>query len=159
VTAEAAHQFGVELVGLDRLLAESDFVSLHLVATPETFEMIGERELRLMKPSAYLINTSRGQVLNEQAFCRAIREDWIAGGALDVFHQEPLGLESPLRDLDPERVTLTPHSIAHTVESRAGGIRMANDNMLRALRGDVPEDVLNPEVIPVWRQRFAGAQV
>jgi phosphoglycerate dehydrogenase-like enzyme len=155
VTPESASEFGVEMVDLPRLLSESDFVSVHVVATPETFEMIGDEQLRLMKPTAYLINTSRGQALNEDAFCRAVIEDRIAGGALDVFHQEPLGLESPLRDLDPERVILTPHSIAHTVESRAGGIRMAVDNMLRALRGEVPENVLNPEVIPAWRERFA----
>jgi phosphoglycerate dehydrogenase-like enzyme len=121
--------------------------------------MIGEKQLRSMKPSAYLINTSRGQVLDEDAFCRAIKEDWVAGGALDVFHQEPLGLESPLRDLDPERVILTPHSIAHTVESGAGGIRLANESMLKALRGEVPDYVVNPEAIPAWKERFAKTEV
>jgi len=159
VSPEVAREFDVELVDLPRLLSESDFVSIHVVATPETYEMIGEAEFRTMKPSAYLINTSRGQVIDENAFCKAIQEDWIAGGALDVFHQEPLGLESPLRDLDPERVILTPHSIAHTVESAAGGIRMANENMLRALRGEVPDNVVNPEAIPAWRERFATTHV
>jgi D-3-phosphoglycerate dehydrogenase len=156
VSEEAAREYNVELVDLATLLERSDFVSVHVVATPETYKMIAEPELRRMKPNAYFINTSRGHALDEDAFCRAINEEWIAGGALDVYQREPLGLESPLRNLDPDRVILTAHNIAHSVESRTGGIEMSIDNMLRALRGEVPENVLNPEVIPAWTQRFGA---
>jgi len=154
IKAEDAQSLGATLVDLPQLLEESDFVSVHVVATQETYKMISETELRRMKPSAYFINTSRGHALDEDAFCRAIEGNWIAGGALDVFQQEPLGQESPLRNLDPERVILTAHNISHSVESRRGGIRMSVENMLRALRGDVPENLLNPEAIPSWRARF-----
>jgi phosphoglycerate dehydrogenase-like enzyme len=131
-------------------------VSVHVIATPETYKLIGEAELRRMKPTAYFINTSRGHALDEDAFCRAVEEQWIAGGALDVYQQEPLGLESPLRNLDPDRVILTAHNVSHSIESRAGGIRISVENMLRVLKGEVPENVLNPEAISAWTQRFGA---
>ncbi|MBI3326564.1 MAG: hypothetical protein HYZ81_07665 [Nitrospinae bacterium] len=158
VSLEIVALLGVELVeSLETLLEEADYVSLHLVVTAETRHMIGERELRRMKPTAYLINTSRGEVLDEAAFCRAINEGWIASGALDVYQQEPLPLDSPLRDLDPSKVILTPHNISHSPASAAGGRRLAVDSMLKAFAGEVPEYVMNPEVIPAWKRRFARA--
>ena len=157
VPSETMQEFGVTRVErLLDLMGEADFVSLHIVPTPETYNMIGEAELRAMKPTAYFINTSRGQGLDEDAMCKAITEDWIAGAALDVFHQEPLGLESPLRDLDPEKVIITPHSLAHSIESREGGIRLATESMLKALSGEVPEYVTNKEAVPRWLERFGN---
>jgi phosphoglycerate dehydrogenase-like enzyme len=155
VSPEIAALLGVELVdSLETLLRAADYVSLHLVVTDETRHMIGERELRMMKPTAYLINTSRGEVLDEVAFCQATADGWIAGGALDVYHQEPLALSSPLRELDPIKVILTPHNISHSPDSAAGGRRLAVESMLKALAGEVPEFVMNPEVIPAWKHRF-----
>lgn len=139
---------------LDDVFRDSDFVSIHVVATPETRNLIGERQLRLMKPTAYLVNTSRGQVIEEAALEVALREKWIAGAALDVFAEEPLALESPLRDLDPERVILTPHAMSHTWESRAGGLRMAMESALLILSGEAPGTVVNPAALPLWRERF-----
>ena len=114
ITDERAAEFDVERVDLPTLLQESDFVTIHVVMTPETHEMIAEDQLRMMKPTAYLINTSRGEAIDEVAIRKALDEEWIAGAALDVFHQEPLPVDSPMRSLDPDRVFLTPHSIAHT---------------------------------------------
>jgi D-3-phosphoglycerate dehydrogenase len=158
VQPEKATSLDVELVDLDTLLQEADFVTLHLVVTPETTKMIGERELRLMKPTAYLVNTSRGQVIDEDALCRALDEEWIAGAALDVFDPEPLSRESPLRDLDQERVILTPHSASHTWESRQGNVEYAIASTLAILRGEIPDTVVNPEAIPLWEKRFEAVR-
>ena len=155
ISPEKAAMLNVELVDdLDTLLKESDYITLHLVVTPETTRMIGEEQLRQMKPTAYLINTSRGQVLDDDAFCKAINEGWIAGGALDVYWQEPLPAESPLRDLDPIKVTLTPHNAALSPDSRVGNLKLAIQGALEALRGEVPTNIVNPDVIPVWKKRF-----
>ena len=136
------------------LLRESDFVSIHVVITPETFEMIGEEQLRMMKPTAYLVNTSRGEAINEDAIRKAIEDEWIAGAALDVFHQEPLPVDSPMRNLDPDRVFLTPHSIAHTHASFVANRAMALETAITALNGDLPAPVVNPDAIPKWKNRL-----
>ena len=153
ITPERATEFGVELVDLPTLLTESDFVSIHVVITPETYEMIGEAQLRMMKPSAYLINTSRGQAIEEEALMKAINENWIAGAGIDVFHQEPLPVDSPMRSLDPERVFLTPHSIAHTHASFVANRTMAIETAVVALNGKLPVPVVNPDAIPKWKER------
>jgi phosphoglycerate dehydrogenase-like enzyme len=154
VRPEVAASLGVELVDLATLFRESDFVSIHLVVTPETQGLISESLLRLMKPQAYLVNTSRGQVIDEIALEVALREKWFAGAALDVYDSEPLAADSPLRLLDSDRVILTPHSLSHTWESQAGGWRMAIESTLAILRGEIPGTVVNPEAIPLWRKRF-----
>jgi len=155
ISPEKTAMLNVELVDdLSTLMKESDYVSLHLVVTPETTRMIGEDQLRMMKPTAYLVNTSRGQVLDDDAFCKAINEGWIAGGALDVYWQEPLNADSPLRDLDPIKVTLTPHNAATSPDSRVGNLKLAIQGALEALRGDVPTNIVNPDVIPAWKRRF-----
>ena len=153
-TQEQAQAMGVTLVDLPTLLRESDFVTLHVPLTPETRGLIGEAELRQMKPTAYLLNLSRGVVLDEEALVRAIDEQWIAGAALDVFSREPLPMESPLRRLDPERVILTPHNISRTHAATEAGSRMALDTILKALRGEVPETVVNPQAVPAWQDRI-----
>lgn len=158
ISPEKTAMYNVELVDdLSTLLRESDYVTLHVVVTPETTRMIGEEQLRMMKPTAYLINTSRGQVLDDEAFCKAINEGWIAGAALDVFWQEPLPMDSPLRQLDPMKVTLTPHNAATSPDSRVGNLRLAVQGALEALRGEVPTNIVNPEVIPRWKARFGRA--
>jgi len=154
----AAHAVGAELVPVDDLLRESDVVTLHVVLTQETRHLIDETRLRAMKPTACLVNTSRGGVIDTAALVRAIQEDWIAAAALDVFEEEPLPLESPLRRLDPDRVILTPHCIGNNRDSQRTGTRMAVDNILRALRGDLPQYIKNPGAIPRWRERFPGRE-
>jgi D-3-phosphoglycerate dehydrogenase len=149
----AAQAVGAELVPLDRLVRESDVVTLHVVLTRETAHLIDEARLRAMKPTAYLVNTSRGGAVDTAALVRALEEGWIAGAALDVFEEEPLPMDSPLRRLDPDRLILTPHCIGNNLGSHRTGTRMAVGNILRALRGDVPEYVRNPGAIPRWRER------
>jgi D-3-phosphoglycerate dehydrogenase / 2-oxoglutarate reductase len=152
-----AYAVGAELVSLDTLVQEADVITLHVVLTNETRHMINEARLRAMKPTAYLVNTSRGEAIDEAALAKAIEEGWISGAALDVFEDEPLPLESPLRRLDPERLILTPHCIGNNAGSQATGTRMAVENILSALRGDRPSYIKNPAALPRWRERWAMA--
>ena len=147
---------GAQLVPLDQLLAESDAITIHVNLTDDTRGLMTEARFRAMKPTAYLVNSSRGLVLDEAALCRAIREGWIAGAALDVFEQEPLRPGNPILDLDPDRVMLTPHAIGANRAMRETGTVMAVDNMARALRGELPKNIVNPEAIPGWKRRFVS---
>jgi len=150
---------GVIRVDLDTLLRESDVVSLHVVLTRETRGMIGARELALMKPTAILINTARGPCVQEAALTEALLKGQIAGAALDVFEWEPLSLDSPLRNLG-DTVILSPHMVSFNAGSGLGpGIQWATESVLRALRGEVPDNVYNKEVIPRWERRFGGTSV
>ena len=108
LTAERAAEGGVELaVSKDTLLASADIVTIHLVLSDRTRGLIGERELRSMKPTAFLVNTSRGPIVDERALVGALRSGVIAGAAIDVFDEEPLPLDHPLRRLD--HTVVTPH--------------------------------------------------
>jgi phosphoglycerate dehydrogenase-like enzyme len=152
-------EHGVKRVDLDTLLRESDVVSLHVVLTRETRHLIGPRQLALMKPTAVLINTSRGPCVQEPALVEALLRGQIAGAALDVFEEEPLALDSALRNLG-DKVLLSPHMVSANVGSGLGpGIRWATDSVLSALRGEVPDNVYNTEVIPRWQSRFGGTSV
>jgi len=148
-------QLGVERVSLEELLRESDIVSIHVVSTSETTHMIGTKALRMMKPSAYLVNTARGEVIPQDDLAAALRDGVIAGAALDVFEEEPLPKESPLRTIDPTRLIMTPHIIGNNLPSRMSGQRMALESILSLLRGETPSTVLNREAIPHWQERFA----
>jgi len=144
---EAAEErdLGVEYAEKDELLATADFVSLHVPLSAETRHLIGRRELDLMKPTAYLINTSRGPVVDEAALVEALKARRIEGAGLDVYENEPL-LAPGLTAL--ENVVLMPHVGSATVETRARMARMAAENLLSALRGERPAHVVNPEVWP-----------
>ncbi|MCZ7568371.1 MAG: 2-hydroxyacid dehydrogenase [Ardenticatenaceae bacterium] len=133
-------ELGVTFVPLDDLLQASDYVSLHVQHTPETEKLISERELRLMKPSAFLINTSRGNVVDEAALIRALHAGQIAGAGLDVFSVEPLQSGSPLLQL--ENVVLTPHVGA--AGSQIARYTRAFENMKRLVEGKEPWDIVSP---------------
>jgi phosphoglycerate dehydrogenase-like enzyme len=145
---------GVTMVDLPTLLRTSDVVSVHVTLTSETRHLLGEAELRLMHPHAYLVNTARGPAIDEHALYRVMQSGHLAGAALDVFEQEPLPPESPLRELD--HVILTPHMVGHSQELMAAIPPTAAENVLRVLRDEPPLYVKNPEVMPAWRQRLAA---
>lgn len=135
----------VELTNdLDRVLAESDYISLHAPATRETSGLIGARELRLMKSTAYLINTSRGALIDEDALLRALEERWIAGAALDVLRQEPPPADHPLLALD--NVIVTPHAAFYSETAIAELQAKAATNVASVLTGSLPHTVVNPGV-------------
>jgi phosphoglycerate dehydrogenase-like enzyme len=137
-----ARQHGVVYVDLDALLREADVVSLHTVLDAATRRLIGERALSRMKPSAYLVNTSRGGIVDEAALAAAIRGKALAGAALDVVEEEPLPASSPLRGLD--HVLVTAHVAAATTESRLRSAMMAAASVAEALDGGDPSHVVNP---------------
>jgi D-3-phosphoglycerate dehydrogenase / 2-oxoglutarate reductase len=143
---QAAAFPGVEMCDLNELLAESDFVSLHLPLTPETREMIGEGELRTMKPGSFLINTSRGGLVDVPALERALEEKWIAGAGIDVLPQEPP--PTGCRLLSMESAILTPHAAFYSEESLHDLQASTAQEVARVLGGHMPLSVVNPQVLP-----------
>jgi D-3-phosphoglycerate dehydrogenase len=144
----------VKMVSLEELLRQSDLVTVHVVLTKETRGMIQMRELKLMKPTAYIVNTSRGPVFKETDLIQALNEGVIAGAALDVFSEEPLALNNMLREVDPTRLIMTPHIIGNNPGSLEAGQKMAAESILSILEGKVPDTIVNPPAVQRWRERF-----
>ena len=136
---------GIAFVSLEDLLRQSDVVSIHCFLNAATRHLINAERLALMKPTAFLINTARGGIVDTEALCRALHAQRIAGAGLDVFEGEPLCADSPLRGLD--NVYLSPHCAGSTVDARKRSGTMAAENLVRALRGERPEGIVNPEVL------------
>jgi D-3-phosphoglycerate dehydrogenase / 2-oxoglutarate reductase len=153
VPAERAAAVGVALVDLPTLLAEADVVTIHAALTEETRALVGEKALRAMKPTAILINTARGELVDEAAVARAVDEGGIAGAAIDAFAQEPLPTPHPYRNVDPERLILTPHNVAHSEAGRRANLRLALEQILAVGRGEAPAHVINLEALPIWRMK------
>jgi D-3-phosphoglycerate dehydrogenase len=138
---------GIELVPLERLFREADFVSVHAPRNPETDKIVNRDRLALMKPSAFLINTARGGLVDEAALYEALAAGRIAGAGLDVFEVEPLPAGSPLRSL--KNVVLTPHCAGGSVDAAIAMTERAVDQILaiRAGRSPAPDQLLNPEIL------------
>ncbi|MBM3676805.1 MAG: C-terminal binding protein [Actinobacteria bacterium] len=150
---------GVELTDdLAYLLSEADYVSIHAPASAETDGLIGEEALRRMKPTAYLINTSRGALVDEVALERALREGWIAGAGLDVLRVEPAPPEQPLLGL--ENAVVTPHAAFYSDAAIVELQEKAARNVATVLRGEVPAATVNPAVLeqPNLRLRASAAR-
>jgi phosphoglycerate dehydrogenase-like enzyme len=140
LTAERAAQVGATLVSKDELLSRSDIVTIHLVLSERTRGLLGARELALMKPTSYLVNTSRGPIVDEQALVTALQKKTIAGAALDVFDEEPLPLGHPLRHL--ENTVITPHLGYVTIETYRIFFDQTVEN-IRAFLNGAPVRVIN----------------
>jgi phosphoglycerate dehydrogenase-like enzyme len=145
ISPEQARAVGVELCPLERLLQSSDFVTINCPLNANTRNLITRRELSLMKPTAFLINTARGAIVDEQDLCQALSEKRIRGAGIDVFSQEPLPAGSPLLALD--NVIVTPHALAWTDELFRDLGTMACQGMLKLAQGKIPERVVNREVV------------
>lgn len=130
-----------EFVSKEQLLRESDFISLHVPLTDATRHYIGEADLRMMKPTAILVNTSRGPVVDEAALARALREKWIGGAGIDVFEREP---QVHPELLQCENAVLAPHIASASVDTRRGMSMIAVENVVDALEGRRPKTLLNP---------------
>ena len=141
---ELEKELGVEYATLEDLLRLSDYVTVHVPLTPETKHMIGEKEFDLMKPTAKLINTSRGVVIDEQALIKALRTKRISGAALDVYESEP---EVPKELMELENAVLLPHIGSASTETRTKMAMMAAENLLAVLRRKVPPNIVNREVL------------
>ena len=145
VTAANAEP-GVEMVPLEQLLRESDLISIHIPLTAETRGLINEAAFRSMKPTAFVVNTSRGPVVDEEALIQALRAKRIAGAALDVVTEEPLSPSSPLREF--EQVILTPHTGADSADSMQHVRRTVVASVGAVLQGYWPPFPINPRVTP-----------
>ena len=146
VDESIAKEYGITLLSLPELLKESDFVSVHTLLNKETWHLIGEKELKQMKPTAYFINTARGAVVDEAALIKALQEKWIAGAGLDVFEKEPVDPDNPLLRMD--NVIVTPHCCSHSVASVKRLRTSVAQEAARVLSGRWPKNVVNKTVKP-----------
>lgn len=143
-SAELENRLGAQRVGFEDLLRESDFVTIHVPLLESTHHLFNDQAFKLMKKSAYLINTSRGPVVEEAALVRALENGEIAGAGLDVYEDEPK-IHPGLFGLD--KVVLTPHIASATIETRTKMATMAAQNLVDALLGKRPTNLVNPEVL------------
>ena len=148
---EAEEELKAEFKPLEELLKESDFVVLAVPLTKETYHMIGERELKLMKPTAILVNIARGKVVDTEALIKALKEGWIAGAGLDVFEEEPYYNEE-LFSL--KNVVLAPHIGSATFGAREGMAELVARNLIAFKNGEVPPTLVNKEVVKVKEPGF-----
>ncbi len=144
VDPDKIKETGAEPLELDELMAQSDFVTLHCPASPETTGLINSQRIALMKPTAYLVNTASTLVIDGDAIVQALRERRIAGAAFDVYETWPVRPDSPLLGLD--NVVLTPHIGGATDETVVRHSQMITDDIERFLRGERPKNLLNPQV-------------
>jgi D-3-phosphoglycerate dehydrogenase len=145
---EVMARAGVRAAGLEEVLSQSDFVSLNCPLTKDTFHLIGEAELRRMKPTAILVNTARGPVIDEPALVRALSEGWIAAAGLDVLEDEHADLNNPLFKMD--NVVITPHIAGASDEHAQLCWRLSVDSALALAGGRWPRSVVNRAVTPRW---------
>jgi glyoxylate reductase len=136
---------GTQETNLNTLLCESDIVSIHVPLSSETHHLIGEKELRMMKRGAILINTSRGPVVDEDALYRALSSGQLGGAGLDVFQEEPISKDSPLLKLP--NIVLVPHIGSASKKTRSTMATMCAENIISALNGEKPPNIVNQEVL------------
>jgi glyoxylate reductase len=144
---EREKQYGLTFTSLDRLLQQSDYVSIHVPLLPQTRHFISKRELDLMKDTAFLINTSRGPVVNEKDLIKALHADKIRGAGIDVWDPEPPQANNPLLAMD--NVVVLPHIASASIETRSLMIQMAIDNLKCILQEKIPPNLVNKEVVNV----------
>lgn len=142
VPSKKAETPGVRFVSLDYLLENSDYVSVHAALTPKNRHMLGIEQFRKMKPTAYLINTARGDLIDEEALCQALTKGYIAGAALDVVENERVDTDDPLLKLD--NVIISAHSAHYSEESAREIRRRPFEEISRIIRGECPANVVNP---------------
>ncbi|MBM3211666.1 hydroxyacid dehydrogenase [Candidatus Poribacteria bacterium] len=145
VKKERADELGVEIVDLDTVMMESDFVTINAPLTTQTYHIIGARELALMKPTAYFINTSRGGLVDQKALTEVLENNRIQGAGLDVFEEEPIRDDDPLLKL--ENVILCPHSICWTDECFRDNGTLDCRGLIKVMQGEIPDHVVNKEVL------------
>jgi phosphoglycerate dehydrogenase-like enzyme len=144
--AQRVAALGAQSVDLPTLMANSDYITLHARITPDSVGIIGREELKLMKPTACLINTARAALVDEQALIEALREGWFRMAGLDVHYQEPVPLDHPICAIDPSRVILSPHLAGSTREVENHHSRLLTEAILSYLKGERPRAVANPAV-------------
>jgi D-3-phosphoglycerate dehydrogenase len=148
VDRETMEKQGVLKVGLDELLSRADYISLHVPLTDKTRHTIGEAQLRLMKKTAVLINTARGELVDQRALVRALSEGWLAAAGLDVLDPEPPPADDPILAL--LNVVLTPHIASYSDVFHEGFWKHSVDTLVTMSKHGMPRWIVNPEVVPWW---------
>jgi len=138
-------ELGLVYTDLETLLKESDLISLHTPLTPETYHLIGAEQFTMMKKTAVIVNTSRGQVVDQRALYQALVSGEIAGAGLDVTDPEPIDPDDPLLELD--NCVVVPHIASASVAARTLMATMAAENLVAALQGRMPRNPVNPEAL------------
>ena len=144
VKAEVVKDAGVTLVDMDTLLAESDFVNISCLLNESTRHLVGEKELKKMKKTAFLINAARGAIIDEAMLVRALQQGWIRGAGIDAFEQEPTPSDNPLLKMD--NVIVSPHALAWTDEMFLNQWTQILSQISQIIRGEMPEALVNKEV-------------
>jgi phosphoglycerate dehydrogenase-like enzyme len=139
---DVEQRYSMSFATIDDLLAESDFVTLHAPLTDQTLHLIDERALKLMKPTAVLVNTARGPLVDQEALYKALNEGWIAAAGLDVTDPEPMPPDDPLLTL--RNLIIAPHIASASVATRSRMAMMAAEQLVEALDGKVPANAVNP---------------
>jgi len=143
-------EYKIQFTHLDTLFQKADYVTINVPLTKETYHLVDEKKLKLMKKTAYLINNARGPIVDEKALYKALKEGWIAGAALDVFEQEPTPLENPLLQLD--NVVVAPHISSSSYETRSRMAEMVAENLVAFFEGKIPPNLVNPDVVKAKRK-------
>lgn len=145
ISPDIAEDLGILLIGWEEIFTQADFLSLHIPLVQETKGLIGEREFKMMKPSAYFINTARAAVVIEEDLIRCLNEKWIAGAALDVYHKEPVGSDYPLLDLP--HVICTPHLGGASRDVVRHMTEIGLESLFEFIEGKQPANIVNPQAI------------
>lgn len=152
IPTDVAQGLGVEMVDFSRLLEESDYISVNAILTQETYHIFGLAEFQKMKPSAFLINTARGDIIDQEALCTAISRGYIAGAGLDAVVPEPLPPDHPLLHMD--NVIVTAHSAFYSETAFVELSRRATQEVIRVLNGEWPQAFVNPEVKEEFNRKW-----
>jgi len=140
-------EYGIQFTDIDQLFQKADFITINVSLTKETFHLVDEKKLKMMKKTTCLINNARGQVVDEKALYKALKEGWIAGAGLDVFEQEPTPVDNPLLKLD--NVVVAPHISSASYETRSKMAEMVAENLISFFEGKTPPNLVNPEVMKI----------
>ena len=140
-------EYGIQFTDIDQLFQKADFITINVSLTKETFHLVDEKKLKMMKKTTCLINNARGQVVDEKALYKALKEGWIAGAGLDVFEQEPTPVDNPLLKLD--NVVVAPHISSASYETRSKMAEMVAENLISFFEGKTPPNLVNPEAMKI----------
>ncbi len=142
---EFEKEYDIQFVDTDYLFKNADFITINVPLMKETYHLVDEKKLGMMKKTAYVINNSRGPVVDEKALYKALKEGWIAGAGLDVFEQEPTPMDNPLLTLD--NIVVAPHISSASYETRSKMAEMVADNLVAFFEGKTPPNLVNSEVL------------
>jgi len=143
-------EYGIEFVDVNYLFKNADFITVNVPLIKETYHLVDEKKLKLMKKTAYIINNARGPVVDEKALYKALKEGWIAGAGLDVFEQEPASMDNPLLKLD--NIVVAPHISSASYETRSRMAEMTAENLVAFFEGKTPPNLVNTDVLKVKRK-------